>query len=672
MNPDQIDLRTKKHQIPLFTLDSNITSRASSAANRDDKIEEVEIFEYRVMKDQLEIFNKKYPEIKSGKEVNIPALLSKDVVTCDNSEFSLSDLKVKNDYNRLGIVYSVPSYNKNNKFIGAVSGILRKKIIADSLPEKNFKLVNLNYGFEADNRASKQLKESEKYLKNNLENPNIVLTGSVDLKIKDDFAWKLWYAFPNEEFWNRNDVSSAKKFLIFGNLFIILFAIGIIFKLIDFLKYQKELEKEIQERTYSLKVKNQDMQLILDKASEGYLIIDTNGNLALEHSIILDKWFGGFSEGTKIWDYLSHGNEKWRESFIIAFEQIINDSIPIELALEQIPKAISVNNFHYELSITPIYNDNNDLIKFFCVILNNTVNSEMDRINQLSNEKLRIYKNLLNNKEDFIELLNETNLLVSLIHEDIKLEEIRRVVQLLKENCEALGIVSIAKFCIRWTENLNNFNLDNITFYCSSFFELWAKKMLEVQDLIGEQNTQLVKINKNELTQALNRVRKGATQKEIENILLSLSLEPISFRLNRLSKLCKSIAEKYNKNIDIQVYANDFRLDSHYFADFWRTLIIVLHYVIHFNIEKPEERVQSKKSENGMISIEAAIQNNEFILKIKDDGKGIDSLIKQNNALSLVEQVCINIGGKFEVENTPNQGTLYIFKILINDKVIEI
>ncbi|WP_186645918.1 ATP-binding protein [Fluviispira vulneris] len=669
LDPDQIDAKTKKPQSPLFTLDNNITGITSVNAGKKDKIEEIEIFEYRVMKEQLKFLNEKYPVLKSSKEVNVPAILSKDIVTCDNSEFSLADLKAKNDYNRLGIVYTVPSYNKNNKFIGAVSGVLRKKIIADSLPEKYFKLVNLNYGFAADNKAINQLLESEQYFKNNLVNPNIILNGSVDLKIRDDSVWKLWYAFPNEEFWSRNDVSSAKKLLIFGNILIILFATGIIFKLIGSLKYQKELEQEIQERTYSLKTKNQDMQLILDKASEGYLIIDTNGNITLEHSIILDKWFGSFAEGTKIWDYLSQGNKIWRESFINAFEQIINESIPIELALDQIPKFISVNNFHYELSISPIYNDNNDLIKFFCVILNNTVNREMDRIEVINNEKMRIFKNLINNKEDFIEIINEANNLVSLITEETSPEELKRIFQLLKENCMTLGIFTFAELCQNWLDDINTFNSENKGENCKKFCELWSRKMQDVKLLIGEQNSQLVKIDKNELYHALKSVRMGATQNEIENLLLSLSLEPISIRLNRLSKLCKQIAEKYNKNINIQVYANEFRVDSNYLADFWRTLIIVLHYVIHFNIEHPDERVQLKKSENGLISIEAAMQNNEFILKIKDDGKGIDLLEKQYNAFSLVEQVCINKGGKFEIENIPNQGTLYIFKIQIKDTV---
>jgi hypothetical protein len=76
----------------------------------------VEVHEYRLMKTQLEHFEKNFPLRSSFKDLEFPALMGKDVITCDNTDFTKEHLNSGNYFPRMGLLYTVPVYNMKGEF----------------------------------------------------------------------------------------------------------------------------------------------------------------------------------------------------------------------------------------------------------------------------------------------------------------------------------------------------------------------------------------------------------------------------------------------------------------------------------------------------------------------------------------------------------------------------
>ena len=96
LDPDKIDEITKKNEEPIMTFDEFIASgfaeekneKEATTAQTPPKLEEVEIFEYRLMKNQLEYLGQHFSTNNSFQDLNVPMVSGPEVVTCDNAEFN--------------------------------------------------------------------------------------------------------------------------------------------------------------------------------------------------------------------------------------------------------------------------------------------------------------------------------------------------------------------------------------------------------------------------------------------------------------------------------------------------------------------------------------------------------------------------------------------------------
>lgn len=227
LNPDHIDPVTNKSEEPIATFDEFIASgyaqeSISSTPLDGSKVEEIEIYEYREMKKQLEYFATHAPSTKSFKDLEVPLLTSKDVITCDNSEFKT------NDQDRMGIVMTVPSYDMDSNFKGAVSAVIRNNVIQSYFPNSNYSLTNTTHQYDSNKNPSAELKASLPYFQQGKNNPELIFSTIIKLKTPDHTHWEVWSAVNDHEFWDRNDVREAKKLFIYS-----LLALGFVFLILN-------------------------------------------------------------------------------------------------------------------------------------------------------------------------------------------------------------------------------------------------------------------------------------------------------------------------------------------------------------------------------------------------------------------------------------------------------
>ncbi|NBX03507.1 MAG: hypothetical protein EBR02_05520, partial [Alphaproteobacteria bacterium] len=213
INPDAIDPRTKKPQEPHFMFDSMIGGRTSRELTGEDIVisdndaEEVEIHEYRALREQMAWIKEHYPTRASFKGKNVPMLSSKPVITCDNSHYN----RTRDNKDRTGIIFSVPIYSLEGKFQGTVSAILLQNELQAALPDQHYTLINQTQDYIIASKSDGQQTLSAQAVAEQKPDSNLIYSEITSIDTPDvQNQWALWVGLPNSRFVNSDAISSVR------------------------------------------------------------------------------------------------------------------------------------------------------------------------------------------------------------------------------------------------------------------------------------------------------------------------------------------------------------------------------------------------------------------------------------------------------------------------------
>ncbi|HOO49926.1 MAG TPA: methyl-accepting chemotaxis protein [Alphaproteobacteria bacterium] len=287
LEPERIDPFTGTFETPILMFDDEVaqnsdkTEQAATEETEEEAEElittikeaeaapEVEIFEYRALKEQMAYLRKNYPTQGQGEEkLNIPLIGSVSVLTCDNGDYEAT----QDDADRSGIMLSVPFYGPDKKLKGTITAVLRDNVMRDMLPKSNATLINSLYQYSIQPVEAGQEKSSSEWVKKELADPSLLFSKVVTLNNFDPRSeWKLWAGYPNSKFYNSGDEKAVRNFEMFGYIFAALFiivTIGVyatIRKNITALeKHKIDLEEKVNQR--SLEIDNMNKERERQKA----------------------------------------------------------------------------------------------------------------------------------------------------------------------------------------------------------------------------------------------------------------------------------------------------------------------------------------------------------------------------------------------------------------------
>ncbi|MEQ1614919.1 MAG: ATP-binding protein, partial [Hyphomicrobiaceae bacterium] len=158
-DPDAIDPATGKPQEPIAMFDELIIGRSADRKTAERSatpsgaavLEEIEIYEYRLMMRQIALLKSRYEVDSAIKELAYPAVLGSEVVTCDNTFYSASH---PDDAARKGLVFSIPFYDLDGRMRGIVSAVMLTSTIRQLLPPGDYLLANSYYDLKIDHPGS--------------------------------------------------------------------------------------------------------------------------------------------------------------------------------------------------------------------------------------------------------------------------------------------------------------------------------------------------------------------------------------------------------------------------------------------------------------------------------------------------------------------------------------
>ena len=215
----------------------------------------------------------------------------------------------------------------------------------------------------------------------------------------------------------------------------------------------------------------------------------------------------------------------------------------------------------------------------------------------------------------------------------IRREELDGILESRKKVGEVLvekGLVSDSEIKSALEEQKITKNLkQNIGEGASTSIRVKSEKLDSLVDSVGELVTAQARLS--QLASQYNQTNLQTLAEQIERLTsdlrdnaMSLRMVPIGTTFSRFKRLVRDLSTSLDKRIQLVTLGGDTELDKNVIEKLNDPLIHLIRNSIDHGIETPEEREKNGKTPMGTVTLEADYSGANVILKIRDDGKGLD------------------------------------------------
>lgn len=134
------------------------------------------------------------------------------------------------------------------------------------------------------------------------------------------------------------------------------------------LEEQRRLGQLVAECTCELDTRNADLRLVLDHVGQGFVILGRDGKMSRERSAILERWLGRAPPSDTFADYLAVASPSLGSWFELAWKAVIDGALPLALALDQLPKSLTLGEHVLQIGYRPIVTARGELERVLVVL----------------------------------------------------------------------------------------------------------------------------------------------------------------------------------------------------------------------------------------------------------------------------------------------------------------
>lgn len=446
-------------------------------------------------------------------------------------------------------------------------------------------------------------------------NPLVILTATVTVALHH---LALWLIAPSSAF---NYEAPLWVVLVHAS-FVVLESVATCFIARSFFDNVIGLEKIVEARTLELGARNSAMRLVLDHVQQGFITIDRNMVMSSERSRIVSLWLGESQPNEKLSDYLARSVPRTARAFEHGWQEVLDDIMPLELTLAQLPNRFAIEDREYRIEYEPIIEQ--QLEKVLVVISDITSDVARERLELEQREVMRILGRLATDKGGVLEFFQEASDQVVLIREqrgDARMQ--KRVIHTLKGNALIFGVQSIARICERFEEHIEETGELPSAYERELLVTRWTKLCDSLEMLLGQRKRQRIELEDAEYEEILAAVIRGDHSDSVAARIRSWRLEPTLKRLVRIGEQARAIAQRTGKGtIAVEINDNQLRLDSVSWAPFWSAFVHVVRNAVDHGLERDGERAAEKG--RSAITLTTKIEEDELVIQLADNGRGID------------------------------------------------
>jgi len=121
---------------------------------------------------------------------------------------------------------------------------------------------------------------------------------------------------------------------------------------------------------------------------------------------------------------------------------------------------------------------------------------------------------------------------------------------------------------------------------------------------------------------------------ELQLVVMKTRMVKIGKVFNRYPRLVRDLARDTKKEVNLILKGEETELDKTLIEEINDPLVHLIRNAVDHGIETPEKRKQEGKNSTGTVILSAEQEGNQIIITIEDDGKGIDTEILKETAVS--------------------------------------
>lgn len=174
-----------------------------------------------------------------------------------------------------------------------------------------------------------------------------------------------------------------------------------------------------------------------------------------------------------------------------------------------------------------------------------------------------------------------------------------------------------------------------------------VEKLDDLMNLIGElviDRTRIVQISKvletryreDEMVQAISKTSEHIEKvvDELQESTMKVRMLPIGTVFNGFPRLMRDLAQKVNKQVNFVVDGQDTEIDRTVIDRIRDPLVHLLRNSVDHGVESAEDRIAAGKPEMGTIKLSAYHEQGHIVIRVDDDGKGIDAQKVKESAVN--------------------------------------
>ncbi len=241
--------------------------------------------------------------------------------------------------------------------------------------------------------------------------------------------------------------------------------------------------------------------------------------------------------------------------------------------------------------------------------------------------------------ESLINLAGETSIARSRVMQQIiefggTLDEMDSTVRRLQDQVRRIGVETDAQIVFR-QEQLdasNNEDFDPLEMDHYSQLQQLARSLLESASDIHDLKTTLS--DKSRSVEAL-LVEQGRINTDLQESMMQTRMVPFSRMVPRLRRMVRQLSGELDKRVELKVEYVEGEIDRTVMENVLAPLEHLLRNSLDHGIEPAEERRLLGKPEEGIITIGMRREGGDILIRIADDGRGLNLQAIRNKAISL-------------------------------------
>ncbi|CRI34490.1 Signal transduction histidine kinase CheA [Helicobacter heilmannii] len=155
-----------------------------------------------------------------------------------------------------------------------------------------------------------------------------------------------------------------------------------------------------------------------------------------------------------------------------------------------------------------------------------------------------------------------------------------------------------------------------------------------------------------ELNQVVSSI--SAVTTDLQLAVMKTRMQPIGKVFNKFPRMVRDLSRELGKSIDLVINGEETELDKSIVEEIGDPLIHIIRNSCDHGIEKPEDRKMLGKPETGTVELSAYNEGNHIVIKISDDGAGLDpeklkakavekGVITEREAATMTDKEALNI-----------------------------